>query len=553
MTSPSSHVFYPKTNWLQTREEGDRLVRAFVSEKKVTVFEKQLVRTRKSGVLFEKVVTQRTLSLHENSHGQKYLKLLKKNPSGGFADVSLQEPFNFEDDNYSLMVLLRGLLLDWFGSDMPNDRIWRHMHLESMVIGLMFPALREQPYTTNTKTVFRHLGELQAIGHPVLSLLRECRTWDEFLQALCPNLRAEEDTRYLKDSFCAILHAAVLPLGMSLTEFREKYGTYGLRRFRPAFSLCDHTLIRFILENSTPEERQDMIDDLMAMTDAHTKCSDKYWVPPQIESKRIDSELDFREIPRSSWRSLANLLRLQMKTVRLEIDAEGVDNHRIRKSAVETGLCEKVRDWYTEKFFIPSMETERTVGEVESRFSELFHSAPWDTSNSATGKVQWKEVGENSVGCALPVWRTSDSIYAPQFCDLLLLLIRTIPKNKLPKQPKAGFRLWREVYSIDEVLEVIETGTALLDAELTRLGRPATPENRTAYLRCNVQERKFKNTWRYYDLGVTNSNKILALKKCGVRAKKDIEMYNSLPDEMFYELLSLGAGKELTIVGGFEE
>jgi hypothetical protein len=78
------------------------------------------------------------------------------------------------------------------------------------------------------------------------------------------------------------------------------------------------------------------------------------------------------------------------------------------------------------------------------------------------------------------------------------------------------------------------------------MGRKITPENRTAFLTFGNKERKFKNTWKYYDWGVTDCNKIRALKMCKITKKDDVLMFNMLPDDMFYELLALQSGLALS-------
>ena len=98
-----------------------------------------------------------------------------------------------------------------------------------------------------------------------------------------------------------------------------------------------------------------------------------------------------------------------------------------------------------------------------------------------------------------------------------------------------------EFYSLDDILQMIEDGILIVDEQLRKLGRKVTPENRLAFLSLGIKERKFKGTWKYYDLGVTDPYKILMLKKNKVFGKKDIQTYSALPDEMFYEFLALGS------------
>lgn len=105
-----------------------------------------------------------------------------------------------------------------------------------------------------------------------------------------------------------------------------------------------------------------------------------------------------------------------------------------------------------------------------------------------------------------------------------------------------------EFYSLDDILQMIEDGILIVDEQLRKLGRKVTPENRLAFLSLGIKERKFKGTWKYYDLGVTDPYKILMLKKNKVFGKKDIQTYSALPDEMFYEFLALGSTESDEVV-----
>ena len=562
MTRPSSYVFYPEhlTGEI-TREEGTKLVRVFVTDRTLTIFEKEIVRTKKSGVLFEKVLSQQTLAVHENSHGQKYLKFLRKSLTGGIKDVSLGHHYNFAPKNYVLLVTIRETILGWFEGELDKKQCnwYRGLSISAMVSQLMFPATRD-PRFLNNVNVFDLLRSLHGIGYPVLRLLRECGTWDEFLPALCPTFGAQADVDELEHNIFDLLHVAVMPLGRSLISLQEEYGADQILLFKKSFSIYDHTLIRFMMENSTPDEREESFRDLMTLVAlfSRIKLLNRMKTLPYSSSlhSQVTRELDFEQIPRKSWRELANLLRAQIKTLCEEFSKDSETNPRLQNPVIETRLSDTVRGWYAERFFEPRMRTERTLTDIETRFHQLFHAAPWETDRPHLHRftVRWQETKEGTVFMRLPIedpWAPN----ASKASDLLLLLIQTVPRKDRVKRSGRGFNAYFEdgevkylpgdVWSIDEVLSLIETRTAAVDAELARLDQPLTPESRTAYLRCDPKERKFKNTWKYYDWGVRDSEKVLALKKCGVKNKKDVQMYDALPDEMFYELLSLGFGEEL--------
>ena len=96
-------------------------------------------------------------------------------------------------------------------------------------------------------------------------------------------------------------------------------------------------------------------------------------------------------------------------------------------------------------------------------------------------------------------------------------------------------------------MDIIERGVIETDQILAKLGRQNTPAHRAAFLTMQREQRKFKNTWKYYDLGVTDPYKILILKRNKIFGTKDIETYSALPDEMFYEFLALSSGESILL------
>ena len=255
------------------------------------------------------------------------------------------------------------------------------------------------------------------------------------------------------------------------------------------------------------------------------------------------------------------MFRNQLRILREELQQEDPNTEDFRGNAV-TSLIETARYWYAGKFFEPRMRTERTVAEVEARFFELFHSVPWGHILLTPDyfSVKWTETSDGLRFCSFPPFVKFPE---PEHTELLLLLDTIVPDKARPKMVGAGFNAYVEdgkvrpvqgtVFSTEDILSLIEAGVEAVDAELVRLDRPVTPENRTAYLLMDPVERRFKNTWFYYDLGVTDNHKVIAFKKSGIKDKKKVGMYNALPHEMFYELLSLEAGEELARPEWLEE
>jgi hypothetical protein len=88
---------------------------------------------------------------------------------------------------------------------------------------------------------------------------------------------------------------------------------------------------------------------------------------------------------------------------------------------------------------------------------------------------------------------------------------------------------------------ILNEASLIIDAELVKIGRAATPQNRMIYLQTTASERKLKGNWKYYDLGVLPSE-VESYKTAGIKTKQDImfwlETKRSLPPEMYEELLN---------------
>ena len=552
MTSPASYVFYGKHD-KKARIEGARLVRIFVTEDKLTIFSKQVVRAQKSGVLFEKMLDQQTLSVHTNAHGQKYLKRQNKSPTGSIKDTSLcGDAFYLPEMEAGYSELVKSTLLDWF-NDHPYLVELEELPLKELIEELLF-HLQAAPYFIYNPQVMKLFAELQSQGYPVTRTLRESESWDAFLLKLCSAVESAADLAFLNDHFLDLLPLAVLPLGETLTSLKTQHSTQDILQCSRSFTGIDRNLIHFMLKYSPKEERGQIVERLMELVVFHRKvrlgASDiKSWSWFSTSDKR-----SLNEIPSKLRPELARRLHDILEALSSEV--KNKNNWKFRASMIETDLELALHCWYARHVFEPRMKTDRSIEDVRSRFRELFGEHPWNDVTPSQRKVRWTVTPAGAVFCSFPR-RYSAS---PATTDLLVHLEGQTTKGR-PKPTGRGLNAYfygeefhrprdEDFYSVEEVLAIIEAGVKAIDSELTRLGRPLTPENRVSYLLADPKERRFKNTWKYYDAGVKDVSKVLALKKSGVKNKKDIQMYDALPDEMFYELLSLESGRELSRIGG---
>jgi hypothetical protein len=553
--SPSSYVFYEQRNSLQKREENTKLIRVFVTDKKVTIYSKRMVRAAKSGVLFEKIVAQQTVSLHENRHGVKYLKVFTKSLGGSITDISLKSLRNkfFESLQVQLLakpliseecrLLVEKTILSWFGTG-----FWL-TNLEDVKHKLLFPALKDSSFPRTT-LLLAMLSELQSDYHTVTKALRENNSWMSFIMDVCKNTVKTMDDAVIVHSYPEeLLPIALMNLGENLSDLydRERDALLALRR---RFLSLDLKFLDFMFKNLSSESRADALMTLFALVREYVS---RQSLRNSSQFHYVNDNLNLDRIPRELRPNLAEEFLKSLK----ETHSEVVNTERTMSVQIQTELSNVFRVWFAQLVLEPSLKTQLTVKEVESRFMELFNVP---LKNNSTPVKFIKNKG--SVVCILSHASSkgkSEQYHSDVFVSLKAL-VRKLPKEK---GTGAGYHYMNgyvmedghfvlssgEFYSLDDIMQMIEQGAAVVDEQLTKMGRKITPENRLSFLTLGSKERKFKNTWKFYDWGVTNPERILVLKKAKVFAKRDVQTYNELPDEMFYELLSLEAGTTLNPKG----
>lgn len=86
---------------------------------------------------------------------------------------------------------------------------------------------------------------------------------------------------------------------------------------------------------------------------------------------------------------------------------------------------------------------------------------------------------------------------------------------------------------------------AKIDKALLKVGQLPTPENRMLYMEARYEDKKYKSSWRYYQMGVPVDETPL-YKKAGFKSKKDILYWlglrATLPVGMYKEFLNDAAG-----------
>jgi hypothetical protein len=567
MTSPSSssYVFYHRTNPLRERKEGTLLTRVFITEQKITVYSKQIIKTAKSGVLFEKIIGQETFSVHKNHSGEEYLKRFSKSPTGSITDMSLEVALNIKGGDGNLIrefiseeskTLVEKTILEWFGYNR------RDVEILEVQDRLLFPAFRDVTFPRDRKLA-QTLADLQAGSSLVTKMLRESNSWKSFIINFCnPTISTMEDVWIVQAHPNELLPIAVmdLPSISTLYELNKEE----LLRVTATFQPLDLALLRFMFSNLSVENRFEAVQAVLGLARIHTE---RYQGSPstrryiygktEIAFKRVPTKLR----PESAQKLFASLLKSY------KVFQKAGSSIAFEDSYLCLELPHVFRYWFAQEVLEPQLKTATTVEHLESRFVELF-GVPFSKDRSMI-KFHTKK---DMVFCSLHMLYAKPKISQHNadafnyntdlFTSLSALVVKKRPQDKgtgagyssallngYVGEDRSFVPVSGGLYSLDDIMSIIEAGAVETDKLLTKLGRKIIPENRKAFLTLGSKERKFKNTWKYYDWGVTDPAKILTLKASKVTRKEDVQIYNKLPEEMFNELLALHAGKEFNSIG----
>lgn len=543
MTSPASYVFHEERNPQGERKEQANLTRVVVTETKITISTKRLVKHPKTDVLHERTIGQNVFSLHENANGTKYLKHFRRNlKSTNLTDVSLNSitgklfeyPITLISDEG--LEFIENTVLGWFGYDSQRS-------LDDVKGLLLFPALRSAGLSGSKLPAL--LSELQKDYGTVTKALRENDSWLAFIMDICkPTMKTVNDAVIVDAYVEELLPIAMMDLGKSLSDLYED-NSYTLLQIRKSFMSIDLKFINFMFKHLPSSCREEGVQTLLTLVQAHQVRKQLRNPMGQVNFSFVNSDLDLNKIPLQLRSKLAVEFLKNLKETYEKISGSLATSN----TQVETELCNVFRYWFYQVIIEPSLKSEITVEALESKFHELL-GAPLKNDPSPIEfvkkpKVTFCILNQSEIGGK---WE----LYHSDVFTSLKALVKKLPSNKATD---AGYHLLNgyvavdgdfmhssgEFYSLDDIMEMIESGITIVDAQLRKLGRKITPENRLAFLTLGIKERVLKSTWKYYDLGVTDPYKILMLKKNRVTGKKDIQTYNSLPDEMFYEFLALGS------------
>lgn len=259
-------------------------------------------------------------------------------------------------------------------------------------------------------------------------------------------------------------------------------------------------------------------------------------------------------IPRPARPSLAKSLLEALHRVEHQI-AEVEKRKDPSTLNIYSGFFQTIYFWLIE-FSAPTMQNNHTKQDMVNHFEKYFGSA-------FSSQISSIEPIDSRVGLIWPIadrdiYQSIDGdMYQPPIIKLLEYSTNNSIKNSRSNVVAAicdeGYYITNDnsfarldyfecregYYSSNDMMKLIQEGARKIDKKLFKLEREATPENRSAYLLLNHKERDLAKTWYYYDLGITDPRKIIALKLAKVKDERQIVEYSQLPNDLFDEIISL--------------
>lgn len=534
MTSPSSYLFFDRNKpFLQL---GAHFQRAYVTDDKITIYRKQFIRTRKAGVPFEQILGQTTYKLCTNKLGQKYLQILSRNKSAKFSDYALMGTLGLQTTSLypECRDLLTKTLEGWLGSLSESGGI-----SEGQAKRLLLPAYRD---TSFPKLAGTFLNDLNNSTGMVTKALRDNDSWGGFVKSLCGDtVRTDSDVELLRRQ-PSLLRFAVMKLGTTISEFNSMANPdndpFKVQTLSSMFTGTEYSCLAFMFKNLPKSDKE---AGLRLMVEC-AKMGRDGLIP---QNKQIaGGKLPYKCVP----------VRLRPKLAQVILASLSESHEQLTQNvALDVWpMAERIRTWFAMNVTMPSLQTELTVSDIKTRFTEIlgkeYPEDAWLVRFCSADDLEFCTIEDRS--------RPEPIRPADVFTDFMNLvkpsqmkgLYSTSTTSFNGYMSEGEFKsLVKPIYSLDDLLAIVNEAAAELDRRLAKLGRDITPANRVSYLsfanqRDGLKERDYKNTWFYYDLGITEVEQIWRYKKAKLRSKKEVELYKELPEEMFNELTALAAG-----------
>lgn len=569
MTSPSSYLFYDRTKPLG---RGTHFQRVFVTDDKITVYKKRMIKTRKAGVPFEQVLSQMTYKRCTNKHGQKYLQILSRSATRKFSDYAMMNTLGIGPLNLfpECQKLLDDTLEGWFGD--LYDRLDTGKQDGEQARKLVLPAFRDPHFPQLGASLRADLSDSTGM---VVKALRENDSWAGFVKMMCGDtVKTDADVALLRNN-PSLLRLAVMKLGTTISEFNARTNA-GLKLNAASpetkmlscmFSWTIYTCLEFMFKYLPQADREIALKLMLGLAEMTKENLSKF----NDGVSHLGGQLPYKRIPTRLRPELAQLILTTLSESYEKLAGDTPSDEAVRfltpmhfsptHPTLHTMLSDNIATWFATTVTMPSLQTALTVSDIKTRFTEIL-GVEFPGENQY---VRFYSEGDTEF-CTMKDRATPKPQRYEGLLTSFLNLAKPSQMRGLYANPNTRFNgylkegkfegLNSPIYSLDDLMALMDKAALELDRRLTKLGRDITPANRVAYLSFGKQEfgakeRDYKNTWFYYDLGITDIERILVYKKARIRSKKEVGIYKELPEEMFQELTALAGGLKQEFASAF--
>ena len=368
--------------------------------------------------------------------------------------------------------------------------------------------------------------------------IRNCVTLEEFIRALSfkSAVQTKEDVEAIIDNPDSLRMFANLDLGMGAKEAISSGCVTSVEENLTILSGEWLQVTRFLLTYLPKHEKQ-AVFDLLTRVASH----------PSSKKRRhkLAVRLELNIVPMKKRHSFAKILLQECQKSNLYEDMDpSIEKCQILPLDLRAAIAQT---WYYAYFTtIPEDSVSRCIKAAE----ELF-GVDLKVKNGYF-------IEENLFDTPLGVFFLSHPHFGKEETDGDYLLRTLFSDEKLRMKYKPSIAMCVRDYlpkGYQQSATAVEAGVlevllrkfaAKIDAALVKLDVACNPVNRIIYLKAQPSNRDYKNSWRYYSLGITDATTIYKFKQAGFTSKADIrewlELRDTLPNDVYLELLDTAAG-----------
>ena len=498
--------------------------------------------------------------MRTNPHGQKYLVYSNgKSQNCLLINSNLYSSLHLQVSS-DCKELIDYVLWSWFHDE--KDEEWDGKFAHKKAELLFYPSLRG--LTGDTLDIRIHLNRVMGLNDlNIEQELRNSPNWISFLgsvgavdashegllQALAEEIEKEP----------VLLESAMLDKGAKHGRFVVEHAEQ-ISYLMANLNFFSYSCIHFLFSELSKDKRIDLLEQLLRMNTIH-----RQWIYSKLRyavtSAFAELEPVISKSPTGQWMPAPAPIDVKsasteekQELVALLLDAltqaesslAAHPQHYACSLEVYTGLAEVYYRWYSQKILTPlfasTVTKDEAVQMIEHTFGEF----------NASDGLEFVTTESGATVCHFIPCEKHDTEEQGTVFETILSMSAVQPAEREVLLSDGQYCVWdmngnrikmTALYSLDEIMQIFQSGVQELDTQLEELNKEITPSNRMAYLRLREYVTD-ELAWEYYWAGLTHRNQIVAALSCHLSVE-DVNTYKNLPNKIFYELIQLHSGIKL--------